>query len=93
MAQAQPPLRQIRARYDDDTITLYQVHSDEIADPSPPSDSSPLQTDADDVDQALVPLDDVSQWLGRLVILSHFDAAIYRGHDEWLRIKIGASPA
>lgn len=61
------PVRQIRAVYDADTIRVYQAYNDAIADSALAHGtfiSPPYKKNAHDLDKALLPLDDVPQWLG-----------------------------
>ena len=62
------PVRQIRAVYDADTIRVYQAYNDAIADSALAHGTflhlAAVQKNAHDLDKALLPLDDVPQWLG-----------------------------
>ncbi|WP_353556348.1 DUF4291 family protein [Paraburkholderia terrae] len=62
-----PQLCQIRAVYNDRTARVYQAYPNAIADAALANETfvaPPVQDGADDVDKALVPVDDVSVRLG-----------------------------
>ena len=60
------PWRQVRAVYDESSLVVYQAYTSEIADAALRAGRfvAPFSPGADDVDQTLVPVDDVPLGMG-----------------------------
>lgn len=81
------PFRQIRACFDEETITIYQAHGAQIARPAVASGGfvPPFRMEPDDPDQTIVLLDDVPQRLGNQV-----RPGVCTGHsDHPRRFRVG----